>query len=110
MLAVWLVVVSRLRVIPTTPRPHRFELGQMSATEKRWTLAVVAFGTGLIAWLNAAATVDWSPLVDAVEQGKPAPTLLACGLAAFALAMVAGAAFSWRRATAAYKARTASHI
>ncbi|HET7420197.1 MAG TPA: hypothetical protein VFL27_07435 [Candidatus Dormibacteraeota bacterium] len=106
MLVVWLVLVSRLRGITTTPRAHRFELTQMSGGEKRWTFAAAAFGTGLIAWLNAAATVDWTPLVDAVRQGKPGPSLLAAGLAAFALAMVIGVAFSWRRASAAYRART----
>lgn len=109
MLVVWLVLVSRLGKIKlTTERPHRFDLTQMSASEKRWTIAAAAFGTGLIAELNAAATVDWMPLTEAINQGKLGPTLLAASLAAFFIAMVAGIAISWRKATAAYKARKAS--
>ena len=109
MFAVWLVLVSRLsKIKPTTERPHRFELTQMSTREKRWTIATAAFGTGLIAELNGAATVDWTPLTDAVKQGKLGPTLLAAALTAFFIAMVAGIVISWRKATAAYKTRTAS--
>lgn len=107
MLAVWLVIVSRLRNIPVTNRPRRFDLTQMSSSEKRWTLATAAFGTGLIAWLNGAATVDWGPLVDAVKAGRTGPTLLATALATFAVVMVAGVALSWRQATAAFKRRRA---
>jgi uncharacterized membrane protein YjgN (DUF898 family) len=108
MLAVWLVLVSRLaRVKVTTERPHRFDLTQMSTSEKRWTIAAAAFGTGLIGELNAAATVDWTPLTEAVKQGKLGPILLAAALAAFFIAMVAGIAYSWRTATAAYNARKA---
>lgn len=105
MLAVWLVLISRLGRIPVTPRVHRFDLGQMSTAERRWTLAAAAFATGLIAWLNAAATVDWSPLIAAIVAGKAGPSALALGLAAFAIAMVAGLVLSWRKATAAYRAR-----
>ena len=109
MLVAWLAIVSRLRNIPvSTNRQHRFDLSQMTGMEKRWTLATAAFGTGLVAWLNGAATVDWAPLITAVENGKPGPTILAGALFAFAAAMVAGIAFSWRRATAAYRARSAS--
>ena len=109
MLVAWLVIVSRLRNIPvSTNRQHRFDLAQMTSTEKRWTLATAAFGTGLIAWLNGAATVDWAPLIAAVKNGKPGPTILAGALFAFAAAMVAGIAFSWRNAAAAYRARSAS--
>ena len=109
MLVVWLVIVSRLRSIPvSTTTSHRFDLTQMSGTEKRWTLATAAFGTGLIAWLNGAATVDWTPLTSAVQQGKVGPSVLAAALVAFAAAMVAGIAVSWRKATAAFRARSAS--
>lgn len=107
MLVVWLVLISRLRSIEVTPAQHRFDIGQMSAQEKRWTLATAAFATGAIAWLNAAATVDWTPLIDAVKQGKAGPTLLAVGLALFLVAMVAGIAVSWRKANQAFKARAA---
>jgi hypothetical protein len=108
MLVVWFVILTRLRSISVTPRQRRFDLSQMSASEKRWTLATVVFGTGLIAWLNAAATVDWAPLTSAVANGKPGPTVLAAALAAFLVAMLAGAALSWTRVTAAYRKRLAS--
>ena len=108
MLAVWLVIVSRLRSVNVTPRQHRFEIGQMTAQEKRWTLAAAAFATGAIAWLNGAATVDWTPLVRAIQEGKSGPTVLAVVLAALLIALLAGVTISWRKATAAYKARTAA--
>src|SRR2546430_3559964 len=57
MLIAWLVLLTQLGKIDVTPRPHRLDLGQMSRTEKRWMLALLAFVTGAIAWLNAAATV-----------------------------------------------------
>jgi hypothetical protein len=71
-----------------------------------WILAAAAFGTGLIAWLNAAATVDWAPLGTAVGSGKPGPMLFAAALAIFLVLMVAGIWFSWRRAGTAYRIRT----
>jgi len=108
MLAVWLVLLTRLRTITVTTRQRRFDLGQMSTAEKRWTLATIAFATGLIAWLNAAATVDWAPLTSAIANGKAGPTLLAAGIATFLVAMLAGVAFSWTRASAAYRKRLAS--
>ena len=112
MLVVWLAIISRLRNVPVGARTHRFDLGQMTNAEKRWTLAAVAFGTGLVAWLNGAATVDWTPLITAVQQGKPGPIVLAVALFAFAAVMVTGVVFSWRRATAAFRARSAlqTHI
>src|ERR1700674_2458262 len=64
MFAIWLVILTRLARIPVTPRQRRLDIAQMSASEKRWTLALVAFGAGLIAWLNAAATVDWAPITQ----------------------------------------------
>src|SRR2546423_6003342 len=90
MLAVWLVLLTRLRTITVTTRQRRFDLGQMSTAEKRWTLATIAFATGLIAWLNAAATVDWAPLTSAIANGKAGPTLLAAGIATLPGAMLAG--------------------
>ncbi len=108
MLVVWLVLVSRLGRVPVTTRQHRFDLGQMSTSEKRWTLATAAFGTGLIAELNGAATVDWAPLIEAIKLGKVGPAALAAGLGLFLLAMLAGLAFSSRRETAAFRARLAS--
>jgi len=110
MLVVWLVLLSRLGRVKVVPRQRRFELNQMSRSEKRWILALAAFATGLIAWLNGAATVDWAPLVSAVTAGKIGPALLAAALAAFLIAMLTGIAISWRRATAAYRERVASSL
>jgi hypothetical protein len=107
MLVVWLVLISRLGSIPVTKRQRRFDLTQMSRAEKTWTLVLALFVTGLIAWLNGAATVDWGPLVSAVGAGKPGPLVFAAALAAFLLLMVAGIWFSWRKESAAYRLRHA---
>ena len=108
MLAVWLVLVASLRRFPVSQRQRRFDLAQMSPSEKRWTLACIAFALGLIAWLNGAATVDWGPLGSAIGAGKVGPILLAVGLAIFVIAMVAGIWFSWRNETAAYRRRSSN--
>jgi hypothetical protein len=105
MLVVWLVLLSRLRSIPVSPRQRRFDMGQMSRPERVWILAAAAFATGLIAWLNAAATVDWGPLGAAVGSGKPGPTVFAAALGIFLLVMLAGAWISWRRAAEAFRLR-----
>src|SRR5205823_7813203 len=47
MLVVWLVLLSRLGRVKVAPRQRRFELNQMSRSEKRWILALAAFATGL---------------------------------------------------------------
>jgi hypothetical protein len=107
MLVVWIVLLTRLGRIPITPRPRRFDLGQMSTSEKAWILALVVFVAGLIAFLNAAATVDWGPLGTAVGSGKPAPLLFAAGLAAFVTLMVAGIWLSVTKAKAAFRRRIA---
>src|SRR5690348_11009292 len=100
MLAVWLVILTRLGRVPVAARRRRFDLAQMSRSEKRWTLATLAFVTGLIAWFNAAATVDWGPLFSAVGAGKIGPTLLAVVLLVILLAMLGGAWTSWSREAA----------
>lgn len=105
MLVVWIVLLTRLGRIPVSPRQRRFDLGQMSTAEKRWTLVCAAFITGLIAWLNAAATVDWGPLGSAIGAGKAGPIALTVALAAYVVVMVAGIAWSGRRANRAYAAR-----
>lgn len=110
MLVLWLVLLSRLGRVPVSERQRRFDLKQMSRGERRWTLALAAFATGLIAWLNGAATVDWAPLAAAIAAGKVGPAVLAISLAVFLVAMVAGVVLSWRRATAAYRERLASFI
>jgi hypothetical protein len=78
----------------------------MSQSEKRWTLTLIAFGAGLIAWLNAAATVDWAPLGPALASGKLGPILFAAALAIFLAVMLAGIAVSWRKSRSAFVART----
>jgi len=108
MLAVWLVLVASLRRFPVSPRQRRFDLAQMSPSEKRWTLASIAFALGLIAWLNGAATVDWGPLGSAIGAGKIGPILLGLGLAIFVIVMAAGIWFSWRKETAAYRRRAST--
>jgi MFS family permease len=105
MLGVWLFLLTRLGRIRVAPRQRRLDIGQMSTSEKRWTLALVAFGAGLIAWLNAAATVDWAPLGSAVGSGKLGPIIFAGVLAAFLFAMVIGIWISWRRSRGAYLVR-----
>lgn len=108
MLAVWLVLLTRLGGIPLSPRQRRFEIGQMSAKERLWSVVCLAFVTGLIAWLNAAATVDWGPLSTAISAGKVGPILLAVALAAYVAVMVAGIVLSWRKESGAYAARLSS--
>jgi hypothetical protein len=108
MLAIWIVLLSRLGKIPVSPRQRRFDIAQMSSSEKVWILALVAFGSGLIAWLNAAATVDWGPLGAAVGSGKPGPLAFATGLAVFVIVMIGGIWFSWHRAGAAFRTRMRS--
>jgi hypothetical protein len=108
MLAVWLVLVASLRRFPVSPRQRRFDLTQMSPSEKRWTLACIAFALGLIAWLNGAATVDWGPLGAAIGAGKVGPILLAVGLAIFAIVMAAGILFTGRQETFAFRRRSSS--
>ena len=110
MLIVWLALISRLGHVPASGRPHRLDVGRMSASEKRWTLALAAFVTGLIAWLNGAATVDWSPLEAAVQAGKPGPILFGVALAAFLVIMLAGIWISWRRSGQAFQRRRSSAI
>lgn len=107
MLVVWIVLLTRLGRIPITPRPRRFDLAQMSTSEKAWILALLVFVAGLIAFLNAAATVDWGPLGTAVGSGKPGPLLFAAGLAAFVTVMVAGIWLSVTKAKAAFRRRIA---
>lgn len=107
MFAIWLFLLTRLGKIPVSPRQRRLDIAQMSTSEKRWTLALVAFGAGLIAWLNAAATVDWAPLTQAVSSGKLGPILFAAVLAAFLAAMIAGVLFTWRKARRAFQERKA---
>lgn len=105
MLVVWLALVASLGRFRVSQRQRRVDLTQMSASEKRWALACIAFALGLVAWLNGAATVDWGPLGSAIGAGKVGPILLAVGLAIFLVAMVAGVWFTWRKESAAYQRR-----
>ncbi len=109
MLVVWLFLLTRLGKVPvSSDRPHRIDFAKMTRSERRWSLALAAFATGLIAWVNTAATVDWMPLVTAVSAGKAGPTVFAIFLAAFLIAMVVGIWISWSRATAAFRERAAT--
>src|ERR1700694_5393896 len=53
MLVAWFGLLVWIAKIPVAPRQRRLDLTQMSQSEKRWTLALIAFGGGLFAWLNA---------------------------------------------------------
>lgn len=108
MLVVWLLIVVSLGRFQVTQRQRRFDIAQMSPSEKRWTLGVFAFALGLIAWLNAAATVDWGPLGTAIGAGEIGPILLAIALAIFLIAMVAGIVWTWRKETEAFRRRTSA--
>jgi hypothetical protein len=108
MLVVWLVILSRLRAIPVSSRQRRFDLGQMSTGEKRWSLGCAAFLLGLIAWLNAAATVDWGPLGSALARGETGPELFAAALALFVVVMVGGIVWTARGTNRAYGLRLLS--
>jgi membrane protease YdiL (CAAX protease family) len=107
MLVVWIVLLSRLGRVPVSPRQRRFDLAQMSTSEKTWMLVLLLFFAGLVAWLNGAATVDWSPLGSAIGSGKPGPLLFAAGLGIFLIAMVAGILITWHKASTAYRRRLA---
>jgi hypothetical protein len=107
MLVVWFVLLSRLAKISVTPRERRFDMAQMSRSEKVWILAAVAFAAGLIAWLNAAATVDWGPLGSAIGSGKAGPIAFAAGLAVYVVVMVAGIWISVAKARLAFRRRVA---
>jgi membrane protease YdiL (CAAX protease family) len=110
MLAVWLVLLTRLGKIPVTPRQRRLDIAQMSKSERRWTLALIAFGAGLIAWLNAAATVDWAPLGGALRSGSSGAVLFTSALATYLLVMIAGVLITWRKARLAFQKRKAGAI
>ncbi len=110
MLIVWLVLLSRLARVPVSTRPHRLDLRQMSTSERRWTLALAAFATGLIAWLNGAATVDWGPLAAALQSGRPGPLLFAAVLGAFLVLMLAGIWLSWRKSRQAFQRRRSAAV
>jgi membrane protease YdiL (CAAX protease family) len=108
MLIVWFALLTRISKATASTHQHRLDLAQMSTSEKRWTLALVAFGAGLIGWLNAAATVDWSPLPGAVGSGRLGAILFAIALAVFLIAMLAGIWVSWRKSALAYRRRRSS--
>jgi hypothetical protein len=108
MLALWLYLLTRLKNIPVKPRQRRLDIAQMSKSERRWTLALIAFGAGVIAWLNAAATVDWTPLGGALKSGSQGAFWFAGALAAYLLVMIAGVTISWLKARGAYHRRKAA--
>lgn len=105
MLLAWLVLVTRIARTETASRRRRLDLARMTPTEKRWALATFAFACGVVAWLNAAATVDWAPLAAAVSSGRTGATIFAAGLVLVLLLMLGGVAWSWRRWSAGYALR-----
>ena len=108
MLLVWLALLARLGGVPVSARQRRLDFKQMSREERGWNLAFFAFLCGLIAWLNAAATVDWAPLLTAVSEARLGPLLLTVALLGFLAVMLAGAWISWRKSSAAFRRRAAS--
>ena len=108
MLAVWIVILTRIGRIPVSSRQRRFDLAQMSQSEKRWSLGCAAFFVGLIAWLNAAATVDWGPLGTALGDRQGGALALTAALAIYVVVMVAGIVWTARRANSAYALRIVS--
>ena len=104
---VWIVLLVRLGRIPVTTRHRRYDVRAMSRSERSWNVALAVFMIGLIAWLNGAATVDWGILAPSLEAGRLGSVALTVGLATFLVLMVAGIAFSWRRADSAYRRRMA---
>lgn len=107
MLAAWLVLLTRLRTVNVSERPRRLDFARMSRSERRWSLATAAFALGALGWLNAAATVDWGPLVSALAAGKAGPVAFAAALAALLAALLAGLWVSWRRASVEFRRRAA---
>jgi hypothetical protein len=110
MLAAWIALLTRLGRVPITNRQRRLDFKQMTTGERRWNIACFAFACGIVAWLNAAATVDWEPLSRAVVAGKLGPVLFAAALVGFLLVVLAGTWASWRRATAAFRSRVLTFV
>jgi|SRR5437588_8514996 len=108
MLVVWFVIVARVRTLPMSDRQRRFDIAQMTASERRWTLGCAAFVLGLIAWLNGAATVDWGPLGSALARREAGPSVFAAALALFVVIMLAGIVWTARGASHAYALRLSS--
>jgi hypothetical protein len=104
---VWIVLLVRLGKVPVSLRHRRYDVRAMSRSERSWNVALAVFIVGLIAWLNGAATVDWGILAPSLEAGRLGSIVLTGGLATFLVVMVAGIAFSWRRADTAFRRRTA---
>ncbi|MDQ6918281.1 MAG: hypothetical protein M3Z98_02860 [Candidatus Dormibacteraeota bacterium] len=107
LLLVWVLLLVRLGRVPVSLRHRRYDVRAMSGSERRWNIALAAFGIGLVAFLNGAATVDWGVLAPSLEAGRLGSVALAAGLATFLVVMLFGIAVSWRRSTTAYRRRTA---
>lgn len=104
----WVGFLVRLGKVPVSPRHRRYDVREMSQSERGWNVALAVFMIGLIAWLNGAATVDWGILTPSLEAGRLNSVALTAGVATFLVGMVAGIAISWRRADGAYRRRTAT--
>lgn len=105
LLVAWLGLLTRLARVPVEPRPHRFDIGRMGGAERGWNLGLAACLVGLVGWLNAAATVDWSLLGAALARGGAGPAAFTAALVALPLALAGGAILCWTRASARYAGR-----
>ncbi len=100
LLVVWVALVAWARRLEVPARAHRFDVAAMSGGERRWLLACVACGLIVVGWLNGAATVDWSLL-----RWSAGTAVFVAALIVVLAAALAGAVFSWRRASAAARRR-----
>ena len=108
LLVAWLVMLTRLGRVPVTRRARRWDIGEMSPGERGWNLALAVCATGIIGWLNGAATVDWNLLGPGLGAGQAGAVVFVIALAVLLALLVAGAIYSWRRSAAAFAARAQS--
>lgn len=103
----WLLFARRVYAIQAMgpPRPRRFEWDQMARSERLWLLGCFAAATGVIGWLNAAATVDLGALLPGLRSGKPPIVALVVGAAILLVLFGAATAYCWGRAGGAYRRR-----
>jgi hypothetical protein len=107
LLLTWMALVGWIRTVEVEPRPSRLDLAAMSAAERLWNSLLAICLLGLIGWLNAAATVDWRPLVTAWGSGRTAPRVFSVAIVLLLVALVIGARAAWLRADRAFRSRCA---
>ncbi len=104
---IWAAVAWRARRW-RVPGRYRWEPAQMSRAELRWSALAALAATGVIGWLNAAATVDWRLLRPGLAAGRPGPWVLLVAALALLAGLAVAALACWRRASAAYGRRGVS--